>query len=223
MTTIGETLSRVRNTVKGVKEDAFLTDRFLYNLIIKYANLAVRKLDNENKLLRIQSLFEALPAVELIEVSKIEAQCAGIKTNCTIMRTKEHIPEPLEGAEGPLIRSITSVDGSQILTGTFPTTYTLMTGQPTFKYNRTQYYWYLEGHLYFPNIEWEAVRVEGIFTESTARFHCDADQCKPRQDDRLAIPDFLFAEVEQQVLKDLGFMIQTPTETQDDKMNPLRS
>jgi hypothetical protein len=223
MTTIGETISRVRNTVKGVKEDAFLTDRFLYNLIIKYANLAIRKLDNENKLIRIQSLFEALPAVELIEVSKIEAQCAGIKTDCTIMRTKEHIPEPLEGSEGPLIRSITSVDGSQILIGTFPTTYALMTTQPTFKYNRTQYYWYLEGHLYFPNIEWEAVRVEGIFTESTARFHCDADQCKPRQDDRLAIPDFLFAEVEQQVLKDLGFMIQTPTETQDDKMNPLRS
>jgi hypothetical protein len=223
MTTIGETISRVRNTVKGVKEDAFLTDRFLYSLIIKYGNLAVRKLDNENKILRIQSLFEALPVVELTEVSKIEAQCAGIKTNCTIMRTKEHIPEPLEGAEGPLIRSVTSVDGSINLTSTFPTTYTYMTGQPTFKYNKTQYYWYLEGHLYFPNIEWEAVRVEGIFTESTARFHCDGNVCTPRQDDKLSIPDFVYAEVEQQVLKDLGFMIQTPTETQDDKMNPLRS
>lgn len=223
MTTIGETISRVRNTIKGVKEDAFLTDRFLYSLIIKYGNLAVRKLDNEAKLLRIQSLFEVLPVVELVEVSKIEAQCAGIKTDCTIMRTKEHIPEPLEGAEGPLIRAVTSVDGSIILTSTFPTTYALMTGQSTFKYNRTQYYWYLEGHLYFPNIEWEAVRVDGIFTESTAKYHCDGDQCKARQDDRLAIPDFVFAEVEQQVLKDLGFMLQTPTETQDDKMNPLRS
>ena len=30
-------------------------------------------------------------------------------------------------------------------------------------------------------------------------------------------------QVEQQVLKDLGFMLQTPTETQNDKMNPLRS
>lgn len=223
MTTIGETISRIRNIVKGVKEDAFLTDRFLYSLIIKYGNLAVRKLDNENKLLRIQSLFEALPVVELVEVSKIEAQCAGIKTDCTIMRTKEHIPEPLEGAEGPLIRSVTSVDGSIILTGTYPTTYSLMTTQSTFKYNKTNYYWYLEGHLYFPDIEWEAVRVEGIFTESTARFHCDGDVCKRRQDDRLSIPDFVFAEVEQQVLRDLGFMIETPTETQDDKMNPLRS
>ncbi len=29
MTTIGDTISRVRNVVKGVKEDAFLTDRFI--------------------------------------------------------------------------------------------------------------------------------------------------------------------------------------------------
>lgn len=223
MTTIGETVSRVRNTIKGVKEDAFLTDRFIYSLIIKYANYAVRKLDNENKILRIQSLFEKLPCVELVEVSTIDACCGGIKTNCTIKRTKEHIPEPMEGAEGPLIRSVTSLDGSIILVNTNPTTYTIMTNQPTFKYNKAQYYWYLEGHLYFPNLEWEGVRIDAIFTESTAKYHCDESICSPRQKDRLAVPDFIFAEIESLVLKDLGLMIQTPTETSDDKQNPLRS
>lgn len=223
MTTIGETISRIRNVVKGVKEDAFLTDRFLYSLVIKYANLAVRRQDNENKIMRIQSLFEVLPCVDLVEVSKIDACCAGIKSDCKIMRTKDPIPEPMEGAEGPLLRSITSLDGSIIILNTNPTTYTNMANQPTFKYNNAKYYWYLEGHLFFPNIEWEGVRVDGIFTEPTHQYHCDEDLCKPRQDDRLSIPDFLFVEVEQQVLKELGFMIQTPTETADDKMNPLRS
>lgn len=222
MTTIEESISRVRNVIKGVKEDAFLTDRFLYSLIIKYANVLVRRQDNENKIMRIQSLFEILPCVDLIEVSKIDACCAGIKTNCTIMRTREPIPEPMEGSEGPLIRSVTSLDGSVILSNTSPSTYTYITSQPTFKYNKTKYYWYLEGHLYFPNLEWEGVRVDGIFTESTRVFHCE-DPCTPRQSDRLSIPDFLFAEVEQMVAKDLGFMIQTPTETQDDKQSPLRS
>lgn len=222
MTTIGETVSRIRNVIKGVKEDAFLTDRFLYSLIIKYANLAVRRQDNENKIMRIQSLFEVLPCVDLIEVSKIDACCAGIKTDCTIMRTKEPIPEPMEGAEGPLIRSVSSLDGSIILNNTNPSTYTYMTGQPNFKYNKAQYYWYLEGHLYFPNLEWEGVKVDGIFTESTAQFHCEAP-CVTRQDDRLSIPDFLFVEVEQSVIKELGFMIQIPSEISDDKMNPLRS
>jgi hypothetical protein len=223
MTTIGETISRVRNTIKGVKEDAFLTDRFLYSLILKYANVVIRRQDNEAKIMRIQSLFEVLPCVNLIEVSKIDACCAGIETDCTIMRTKDPLPEPMEGAEGPLIRSVTSIDGSVILINTNPTTYAIMTGQPNFKYNKAQYYWYLEKHLYFPNIEWDAVKVDGIFSESTKVYHCDVDKCTPRQEDRLTIPDFLFAEVEQLVLKDLGFMIQTPTETSDDKMSPLRS
>ena len=31
MTTIGEVISRVRNTLKAVKEDAFLTDRTIYS------------------------------------------------------------------------------------------------------------------------------------------------------------------------------------------------
>jgi hypothetical protein len=222
MTTIGETISRVRNVLKAVKEDAFLTDRFIYSLIIKYASLAVRRQDNENKIMRFQSLFEVLPCVDLIEVSKIDACCAGIKTDCTIMRTKQPIPEPMEGSEGPLIRSVTSLDGSIILVNTNPTTYQIMTGQPTFKYNKAQYYWYLEGHLYFPNIPWEGVKVDGIFTESTAQFHC-VSPCITRQDDRLSIPDFLFVEVEAAVEKELGFMLQAPTETADDKMNPLRS
>lgn len=223
MTTIGDTVSRIRNTIKGVKEDAFLTDRFLYSLILKYAQLLIRRQDNENKIMRIQSLFEVLPCVDLVEVSKIDACCAGIKTDCTIMRTKEPIPEPMEGAEGPLLRNVTSLDGSIVMTNTNPSTYTNMVNQPTFKYNKTKYYWYLEGHLYFPNIEWEGVRVDGIFTESTRSYHCDADLCAPRQDDRLTLPDYLFAEAEQMVLKDLGFMIQAPTETQDDKISPLRS
>lgn len=223
MTTIGESVSRVRNLVKAVKEDAFLTDRFIYSLIIKYANLFMRKLDNENKIMRIQSLFEKIPCVELVEVSTIDACCMGIKTNCTIMRTKDPLPEPMEGSEGPLIRSVTSLDGSISMTNTNPSTYVYMTGQPTFKYNKAKYYWYLEGHLYFPNVIWEGVRVDGIFTESTKAFHCDADQCALRQNDRLSVPEFIFAEVEQQVLKELGFMIQTPTETADDKQSPLRS
>jgi len=222
MTTIGETVSRVRNTVKGVKEDAFLTDRFIYSLIIKYANYVVRKLDNEAKIMRIQSLFEKLPCVDLIEVSKVEACCAAIKTDCTIKRTKEPLPEPMEGSEGPLIRSVTSLDGSIILSGTNPTTYQIMTNQPNFKYNKTQYYWYLEGHLYFPNLEWDGVKVDGIFTESTAVFHCE-EPCVSRQDDRLPVPDFIFAEIEQSVIKDLTFMMQAPTEMADDKMNQLRS
>ena len=48
MTTIGESISRVRNILKAVKEDPFMTDRLIYSIIIKYAKVLIRRQDNEN-------------------------------------------------------------------------------------------------------------------------------------------------------------------------------
>lgn len=222
-TTIADTVSRVRNVIKGVKEDAFLTDRFLYSLVLKYAKLYIRRQDTENKIMRFQSLFEPLPCVELIEVDKIEACCSGIKTNCTIKRTKDKLPTVLEGSYGPLFRSISSIDGSIQLFQTYPITYADMTSLTTFKYNHTKYYWYLNGYLYFPNIDWDSIRIEGLWEDSIAMYTCDGDVCTPRQDDPTHIPEYLFAEIEQNVLKDLTMLIQTPVEGADDKQSPLRT
>ena len=223
MTTIGDTVSRVRNIIKGVKEDAFLTDRFLYSLILKYAKLYIKRQDTENKIMRFQSLFEPLPCIDLIEVDKIEACCNGVRTKCKITRTKDKLPVVLEGAYGPLFRSITSIDGSQEVYKTYPGTYTNMTKSTNFKYNNKKYYWYLNGYLYFPNFEWEGVRVEGLWDESVTMYTCDSDKCAPRQDDQTHFPEYLFAEIEQAVLKDLLVLLQAPNEDKDDKMSPLRT
>jgi hypothetical protein len=112
MTTINDAVSRVRNVIKSVKEDVFMTDRFIYSVILKYAKMLIRRQDNEMKIFRVQSLFKTLPCVELIEVDKVEACCTGIKSGCTIMRTKDRLPAVLDGAYGPIIRTVASVDGS---------------------------------------------------------------------------------------------------------------
>lgn len=222
-TTIGETVSRIRNIVKGVKEDAFLTDRLLYSLVLKYAKLYIRRQDTENKIMRFQSLFEPLPCVDLIEVDKIEACCNDIKTNCTVMRTKEKLPIVLEGAYGPLFRSVTSIDGSSEVYKTYPQTYLNMTRSTNFKYNKNKYYWYLNGYLYFPNLTWESVRIEGLWDESINMYTCDGDQCAPRQYDQTHFPEYLFAEIEAAVVKDLTLLVQMPMENADDKQSPLRT
>lgn len=222
MNTIGDSVSRVRNTVKGVKEDAFITDRFIYSLILKYAKVLIRRQDNENKIMRFQSLFEVIPCVPLIEVDKIEACCSNIKTGCTFMRTKDKLPQILEGVYGPLFRSVTSIDGSTELRKTYPTTYLSMTRSTTFKYNTNKYYWYLDGYLYFPNIQWDSIRVEGLWEEDINYLKCDGDVCTKRQDNQTHIPEYLFAEIEAMVLKDLGFTLQIPQDRGDDSQNQLR-
>lgn len=223
-TTIGESISRVRNLVKGVKEDAFITDRLFYSLIIKYGKLLIKRQDNENKILRFQSLFETIPCLDLIEVDKVEACCTGIQTGCTIRRTREKLPDILEGSYGPLFRSITSLDRSVDVYQTYPSIFTSIANSTTYKYNKTKYYWYTDGYLYFPNLDWEGVLVEGLWEVNIDRFKCtdDADVCKLRQDEEIRIPEYLFAELEQMVLKDLTFMIQMPMDNPDDKQNQSR-
>ncbi len=225
MVTIADTISRVRNVIKGVKEDAFLTDRMIYSIILKYGKLYVQRQDNDNKIMRYQTLFEVLPCVELIEVDKVEACCSGIRSRCIIKRTKEKVPTPMEGAYGPLFRDITSIDGSQMTYKTYPGTYLALANSTNFKYNKTLYYWYMDGHLYFPNIIWDAVKIEAIWDDDIAYLKCNEpqDECQIRQERQTHIPDYLFAEIEQAALKEFGMMMQIPAEASDDGQNILRS
>jgi len=225
MITIAETISRVRKGVKAVKEDAFLTDRYLYSVILKYGKLLVKRQDNESKIMRYLSLFEVLPCVDLIEVDKVEACCAGIKSKCIIMRTKDELPNLMEGSFGPLIRDVTSIDGSTTIYQTFPGIYTNIANSTNYKYNRTKYYWYIDGHMYFPNMQWDAVKIEAIWEDDIAYLKCnesEEERCLIRQDHPTHIPDYLFAEIEQFVFRDLGLMIQVPSDNKDDSQHPIR-
>ena len=220
MTTIGEVVSRVRQSIKAEVQDAFMTDRYIYSLILKNAQLFMRRQDHANKLMKFNSVWQALPYIELIEVDKVEAQCSGIQSGCTIKRTKDKLPTFMEGYWGPLIRTVSSIDGSIELQPTNPGTYASMTKTTSFKYNKTKYFWWLNDHLYFPNIEWDAIKIEGIFEGDISGYNCDTeDDCTPRYMQQLFIPEFLFAEIETQVLNQLMNTMKVPSEDSDNKIN----
>ena len=148
MTTIGESISRVRNTLKAVKEDPFLTDRTLYYSIIKYGKTLLKREDNQYRLMRVSSIFTVLPMMELIDVDKVEAGCMGVYSGCYFKRTKEKLPDIFDGLFGPIIRTVSSIDSSIEVYRTDPGTWTSIAKSTTFKYNKRPYFWYLDGYLY---------------------------------------------------------------------------
>ena len=220
MTTIGETISRVRNTLKAVKEDAFLTDRIIYSSLLKYAQTLIKREDNQFRLMKISSLFRVLPYIELIDVDKVEAGCVGVYSGCYFKRSKEKIPGILNGMAGPIIRTTSSIDGTIEMFRTDPGTWVSMTRTTTWKYNRNFYFWYLDGYIYCPNVDWEAIRMEAIF-EGTIET-CDTKECETRQNEPFSLPEYLFSEVEQFVIKELTMTISIPTDGPDDSQNTLR-
>jgi len=123
MTTIGEAISRIRGQIKAGSQDAFTTDRYIYSLIKKYAQMFMRRQDNANKLMKFNSVWQELKYVSLIEVDKIEANCVGLSSGCTIKRTEKKLPTFMQGYWGPLIRTVSSIDGSIEVQPTQPGTY----------------------------------------------------------------------------------------------------
>lgn len=223
-TTIGESTSRVRNILKAVKEDPFLTDRLLYSLIIKYGKLLIKREEKQGGLKNNNALVETIPCIELIDVDKVDACCIGVRTGCTFKRSKDKLPKLFEGDKGPIIRSITTLDQSQRLEETYPSTYANLSRSTNFKYLKVKYFWFMDGYLFIPDVDWEAVRIEAIFDEDIKAYICseDARDCTLEQDRDLSIPDHLFAEIEQMVLKEILTTGQIPSDGADDSQNVMR-
>jgi hypothetical protein len=219
MTTIGESISRVRNTLKAVKEDPFLTDRVIYSSLIKYGQTLLKREDNQFRLMKISSIFQVLPYIELIDVDKVEAGCLGVFSGCYFKRTKEKLPAILDGAMGPIIRTTSSIDGTIEMFRTDPGTWVSMTRTTTWRYNTKKYFWFLNGYLYCPNTDWDAIRMEAIFEGVTDP--C-TEECDIAQNKQLSLPAYLFSEVEQFVIKELTMTMSIPTDGSDDGQNSLR-
>jgi hypothetical protein len=223
MTTIGESISRVRGIIKGVQEDAFLPDRFIYSIISKYAKLVLKREDAEKKLMRRDELFEMLPFVELESVSKIEANCAPIEINCTIQRTAVKLPQLFNGITGPLIRKVYSIDGSAEFEKTTPSQFLAITQSTSYKYNTAKHYWFRNGYLYFPNWDGEGIMVDGLWDGILDGFcRPDEDQCLSMQERLFPLPEDLFADVEKMAEAEFGISIQIPSDGADNGQNVLR-
>ena len=220
--TIGDVISRLRNQMKAVKQESFMTDRMIYTFVLKSAKFLMKREDGKMKLLSFSGVMQTMDFVELIEVDKVEACCTGVASDCTIKRTKDKLPIFLQGYFGPLIRTISSLDGSEELQPILPSTYTHVSRSKNFRYNKTKYYWFLNDYLYFPNLEWEAVRIEGIFEDDISAWTCNEDDCILRQNQTFNVPDYLLAELESQVFKDIMGLYQIPVDPAIDKQNIAR-
>lgn len=235
-TTVREIVSQVRGIYKLNSEDAFVTDRFLYGLFIKYGDLLVRRKSNEGKLNTNDNVFTWLPKVPLIEVDKIEAECIGIKTNCTFRRTKSKLPKMATNDSGSIVKLVMSLDTSEKVERTTLLKFHEMTKSVNFKYNKIKYFWEKNGYFYFPNVKWSAVTIQGLFMD-TVTGYCiedDSDNCEPngecgpkkkckyRQDDTIPYSKDMIADIIGMISRDLGTRAQVPSDVQDNAQNLMR-
>lgn len=204
--TIQEHISRIKAVLKLNNADARLTDRHIFSLMQKHAVFLLKR---DSSWLRVPStIYQVLHKLDLKEVDSVEA--CGIDTKCTIRRTIERLPKIVENVDGPIIKRVTSLDGSTVLTPIESSSYTRKIGKSTAKYDKTLYYWYINGYLYFPNIKWDAVRIEAYFEEEIKDVCDEIDSCSYKQNSLFIIPEFLTSAMDQLIMQDISLYLKIP-------------
>lgn len=221
--TVGELISQIRNLSKAVKQDnIYISDRLIYSLIKKHLALFIYREDANMKVIKARFIYSSLSYIPLKEVDAVEANCSGLKSGCIIKRTKDKLPPMMKGYNMPLIGDVTSLDGSEKIIRTAPFQYVRKSVSTDFKYNTTKYYWYLNGYLYFPNLQWDAIRLEAVLDGEGVTDCGEIDECAMAQDNPLSAPENLLSVVQDAVLKDIMFLIQSPADPTADKQSNER-
>ena len=201
-----ELISQVKNQLRMVNADYKISNKFIWLIIDKHVRWLIKREGEKMRLVKNQFLFQTLKCVEVEEAPAID-DCCGIRSRCTVHRTKYKLPKLYEDGYGVVIKSVYTLDGSQEFQPISIQQYIRKLENPNSKYDKALYYYYNNGWLYFPKSKIKMVMVKGYFEEDIAKYnHCDnndIDPCKTKLDEQLNLPDYLLGELLEHVVKDL--------------------
>lgn len=201
-----ELVSQIRNQFKAVNADSRLSNKFLFSIINKHARWLIKRESDKLNLINFDTLFQTLKCVDVEEAPVID-DCCGVKSKCTVMRTKNKLPLLFEDLAGVIIKNIFTIDGSQDFTLIKINDYMRKLEDPNSKYDKTKYVFYNNGYLYFPKSIIRMVMVKGYFEEDIRKYNkCDendANTCITRMEEQNRIPEYLVGELMDFVLKDI--------------------
>jgi len=217
--TLREIISQVKNTNKFVNADNKITNKYIYSLLKKHRDYLIKQLDGKFELIRLRYLFQTLSCVDLIPAPTIN-ECCGVKSPWTIYRTKEKLPTLVNSVMGPLFRRVTSIDGTEDLTEITPFEWNRKIEDTNFKYNKYYYYFYSDGYLYFPNIQWKKIKIEGYFDDDIEDINCACEDteigCTSMLDKEFRIPEYILTLCIDNVNKELFNYYQRIPQDDDD-------
>lgn len=178
------------------------------------------------RLTRRDSIYQTLKCVEVEEAPAIDP-CCGLRSKCTVFRTKNKLPDLLEDSMGPRISMVAPIDNMFKSKGSDKQLLVISAkdwlkklDNPWSKFNMDGYVIYNDGYLYFPNRNWKLVLVEGIFLEDISSYNsCSEDNsCKRFLDNKVFAPERQVAEAIGKSIEELaGVYKRMPEQVTIDK------
>lgn len=220
MSTKRTVIDSFRNKLRERNADSNYTNQFLYNVLLEHAKWLVKREIRNGNIYTNNSFFQTLGCQEVIETSTVD-ECCPVRVNCKIYRTKDKLPEMWVDTAGPVIKNITSVDGTTEFFMTSPSTWQQKRLDPYAKMIESKFVFFADGYLWFPEHNPHRVNIVGFYTDSIDhKSNCKEkqDDCKRFLDTPFMLPDWLEAEMFAKALEQVaGITKRLPEDEQIDK------
>jgi len=223
MSTKRQVIDSLRNKLRERNADSNYTNKFLYQTLLEQAKWLIKREINKGTIYKSVSHFQTLLCQDVIETSIVDP-CCPIKTNCKIYRLKCKIPDFWTDEDGPIIKSITSVDGSTAWDITTPTTWQSIRLDPYQKKSKQMYTFYSDGYFWFPEHNPHKVNILGFWTDDVSDRNGCAENppCVRYLDTNFQLPDWLEAEMMAKAVELLAGVSKRLPEDEEINKNPTR-
>lgn len=225
MSTKRQLIDSLRKKIQERNADSTFFNRDLYQALVENAKWLIKREIQKGSIYKSVTFFQTLACQDVIETTSIDP-CCPVKTNCKIYRTKCKLPEFWTDIDGPVIKSITSVDGSTYFEMTTPTTWQSIRIDPYKKWSKQMYAFYSDGYLWFPEHNPHKINILGFWVDDVDQLNgCAEDPpCVRYLDTKFPLPDWLEGELMAQAVQMLaGVTKRLPEDEQIDKNVTRRS
>lgn len=198
MSTKRTTIDSLRRKLNEVNADTTYSNQFLYQTLLEQAKWLIRRETTAGRVWGSSALFQPLN-IRVLEVPLIDS-CLPIKSGCRIFRSAEKLPDFWEDANGPLLKSVSSVDGSTDFFYTTSAAWMQKKKDPYKIKSTTKYVFFEDGYLWFPEHNPHFAVVQGFYTDDIAMYEqgcldCEDKECIRFLDTPFWIPGWIEAEM----------------------------
>jgi hypothetical protein len=223
MSTKRQSIDSLRNKLRERNADSNYSNQFLYNVLVEHSKWLIKRDISNGRIYSNTFFFQPLKCQKVVEVSLTDP-CCPIKTNCKIYRTKNKIPDIWIDNNGPIIKSVSSIDSPAVGTTDFqlisPNAWQSKRNDPYQKMSKQNYSFYSDGYIWFPEVNPNLVTILGFWMDDVNDLNdCDEKkECVKYLDTKFMLPPWLEAEMYSKALEQLaGVSKRLPEDEQPDK------
>lgn len=224
MSTKRQIIDSFRMKLKQRNADTSFTNQFLYNTLMEHAKWLIRREISAGRIYRNTSFFQTLGCQDVSETSMID-NCCPVKTNCKIYRTHNLVPDMWNDTTGPVIKTVTSVDGTTDFFVTSAEAWQNKRNDPYQKMSGNKYCFYANGYIWFPEHNPHKINVTGFYMDDLKLRSSTCEDCSNTEKEcvrfletKFMLPDWLEAEMFTKATEQLvGITQRLPEDEQIDK------